>query len=202
MTIRSALRTLLTMAVLFGGTASATTLLRTDVAELSFASDAVVHGTVRRVESRWSGDRRRIVTDVEIEVSEALKGQPGSRVVVTQPGGRVGDIGQTVHGLASFTPGEEVVVFLEQRGKDAFRVASMAQGKFQVKREGKTVLAVPEPTGDSLLLDPATRQPTTSAMKTLPLSELKANVRTALEKATPKPAQQQAPGQSEQEKRQ
>jgi hypothetical protein len=201
MTIRFALRALLSVGLLFGLSAGATTLLRTDVAELSYASDAVVHGTVRRVESRWSGDRRRIVTDVEIEVTESLKGQAGGRVVVTQPGGKVGDIGQMVHGLASFTPGEEVVVFLEQRGKDAFRVSGMAQGKFQVKREGKTALAVPEPTGDSLLLDPVTRQPTTSAMKTVSLAELKAAVRTALEQARPQPAQQ-APAKPGQEKRQ
>lgn len=203
MTIRFALRALLSVALLLGTQAGATSLLRTDVAELSTTSDTVVHGTVRRVQSRWSGDRRRIVTDVEIEVTEALKGEPGHTLVVTQPGGRVGDIGQVVHGLASFSPGEEVVVFLEQRGKSAFRVAGMAQGKFQVKRDpdGKAVLAVPEPTGDSLLLDPVTRQPTVSAMKPMPLSELKASVRTALEQARPKPAQQ-APVKPEQEKRQ
>lgn len=184
MTIRFALRALLCLSLLVGLPSGATTLIRRDVAELSSQSDTVVHGTVRRVQSRWSGDRRRIVTDVEIQVTDTLKGQPGSTVLVTQPGGTVGDIGQTVHGLASFTPGEEVVVFLERRGRVAFEVSGMAQGKFQVRRgaDGKTLLAVPEPT-DALLLDPVTREPTTSAHKTVPLSELKAHVRTALERA-------------------
>lgn len=202
MTIRFALRALLSITLLLGLPAGATTLLRTDVAELSSTSDTIVQGTVRRVQSRWSGDRRRIVTDVEIQVTDTLKGQPGGTVVVTQPGGRVGDIGQVVHGLASFSPGEEVVVFLDKRGASSFQVSGMAQGKFQVRRDadGKTVLAVPESTGDALLLDPATRQPTASAMKTVPLTELKASVRTALEKARPQPAQQQAP--AKQEKRQ
>ena len=202
MTIRFALRALLSITLLLGLPAGATTLLRTDVAELSANADTIVQGTVRRVQSRWSGDGRRIVTDVEIEVKDALKGQPGGTVLVTQPGGRVGDIGQVVHGLASFSPGEEVVVFLEKRGKVSFQVSSMAQGKFNVRRgaDGKTVLAVPEPTGDTLLLDPVTSQPTESAMKPVPLTELKASVRTALERARPQPAQQRAP--SKQEKRQ
>jgi hypothetical protein len=195
MKLHTAHRALLPFVLLLSLSASATTMLRADLPELAQTSDAIVHGTVRRVESRWSGDGRRIVTDVEIQVTEALKGQAGSTVLVTQPGGQVGDIGQRVSGLAAFTPGEEVVVFLERRGKTAFRVSGMAQGKYQVQRPegGKSAMAVPEPTGDVLLLDPDTRQPTASSQRSLSLQELKAAIRTALE-------QKQAPVRS-QEKR-
>lgn len=181
MSIRQSVRTLLLVAFLGGLPAGATTQLKVDLPELARGSDAVVHGVVRRVESRWSGDKLRIVTDVEIQVTESLKGQPGGTVLVTQPGGKVGDIGQVVHGLASFTQGEEVVVFLEKRGAKAFRVASMAQGKYQVRRaaDGKSVMAVPEPS-EALLLDPATRKPTASALQPLTLDALKAAVRAAL----------------------
>ena len=181
------LRTLLPFVLLLSLAASATTMLRADLPELAQTSDTIVHGTVRRVESRWSGDGRRIVTDVEIQVTEALKGQAGSTVLVTQPGGRVGDIGQRVSGLASFTPGEEVVVFLERKGTQAFRLSGMAQGKYQVQRTegGKGAMAVPEPTGDVLLLDPDTRQPTDSSLRSLSLPELKAAIRTALEQQRP-----------------
>jgi hypothetical protein len=182
MTLRSTLSALLAAALLLGLPAAATTMLRIDLPELARTADTVVHGTVRRMESRWSGDRRRIVTDVEIEVTETLKGQASHTVLLVQPGGRVGDIGQKVHGLASFTPGEEVVVFLERRGPSAFRVTGMAQGKYQVRRsEDRSVLAVPESTGDTLLLDPATRQPTASMQRTITLEELKAAIRTALQ---------------------
>lgn len=183
MTLRSTLSALLAVALLLGLPAAATTMLRIDLPELAQTADTVVHGTVRRMESRWSGDRRRIVTDVEIEVTETLKGQAGSTVLVVQPGGRVGDIGQLVQGLASFTEGEEVVVFLERRGTSAFRVTGMAQGKYQVRRsaDDRSVLAVPENTGDSLILDPATRQPTASAQRTLTLDELKAAIKTVLQ---------------------
>lgn len=183
MTLRSKISALLAFALLAGLPAAATTMLRIDLPELAQGSDTVVHGTVRRTESRWSADKRRIVTDVEIEVTETLKGQAGSTVLVVQPGGRVGDIGQIVHGLASFSEGEEVVVFLERRGTSAFRVMGMAQGKYQIRRsaEDRSVLAVPESTGDSLLLDPSTRQPSAIAPKTLTLEELKAAIKSALQ---------------------
>ncbi|MBN1210648.1 MAG: hypothetical protein JXB05_37710 [Myxococcaceae bacterium] len=196
MTLRSALRALLAAALLLGLPAAATTMLRIDLPELSQTADTVVHGTVRRMESRWSGDRRRIVTDVEIEVTEALKGQVAGTVRLVQLGGTVGEIGQKVHGMATFKPGEEVVVFLNRQSSKAFRVTGMSQGKYQVRRsaDGRSALAVPEGTGEVLLLDPDTRKPTAAAQRTLTLEELKATVRAAL--------QQPAPARPGQEKRQ
>ncbi|KFA90234.1 hypothetical protein [Archangium violaceum] len=196
MKLHIALRALLPFVLLLSQAASATTMLRADLPELAQASDAIVHGTVRRVESRWSGDGRRIITDVEIQVTDALKGQAGGTVLVSQPGGRVGDIGQRVSGLATFTPGEEVVVFLEQHGKRAFRVSGMVQGKYQVQRseDGKSAMAVPEPTGDVLLLDRDSRQPTPSSQRSMSLPELKAAIRTALErKQAPTRVQEKRP---------
>jgi len=182
MTLSAALRALLPVVLLLCVPASATTLLRAELPELAQSADAIVHGTVRRVESRWSGDGRRIVTDVEIQVAEALKGQPGGTVLVTQPGGRVGDIGQKVSGLASFAPGEEVVVFLSRQGPRAFRVSGMAQGKYTVQPPagGLQALAVPERLGDALVLDATTRRPVEAAARSLPLAELKAAIRAAL----------------------
>lgn len=190
-----ALRALLPAVLLFCLPVSATTMLRADLPELAQSADAIVHGTVRRVESRWSGDGRRIVTDVEIQVTESLKGQPGGTVLVTQPGGRVGDIGQTVSGLASFASGEEVVVFLERHGPLAYRVSGMAQGKYKVQRAegGTSAMAVPESVGDSLLLDPATRQPTQSSQRSMSLTDLKASIRTALQQQAPVRAQEKRP---------
>jgi hypothetical protein len=183
MTLRSALSAVLAATLLLGLPAAATTMLRIDLTQLAQTADTVVHGTVRRTESRWSGDRRRIVTEVEIEVTEALKGQASGTVLIVQPGGQVGDIGQLVHGLATFTPGEEVVVFLDRHGPSAFRVTGMAQGKYQVRHsaDNRSVMAVPEGTGDALLLDPQTRQPTASEHRTLSLADLKAAIRTALQ---------------------
>ena len=46
-------------------------------------------------------------------------------------------------------------------------------------------MVVPEPTGDVLLLDPDTRQPTGSSLRSLSLPELKAAIRTALAQQRP-----------------
>jgi hypothetical protein len=184
-----AFRALLAVAWLLGMPASASTMFQLELPTLSRASDAVVHGTVRRVESRWSRDRRRIITDVEIEVSEALKGQLGHTVLLIQPGGRVGDIGQVVSGMASFTQGEEVVVFLERRGSRAFGLVGMSQGKYAVLRTGDTRSALAVPAAKDLrLVDPKTSQPTASGPRAVALEELKASIRAALQQPRPEGA--------------
>lgn len=159
--------------------ALATTLLAQDLESLSRRADAVVQGRVKRLQSRWNGDRTRIFTEVELEVSEALKGAPGKTVTLIQPGGVVGEIGQRVSGLASFEPGEEVVVFLEKRSEASYHVAGMAQGKLRVERssDGRAAFAVPEPAMEALLLDPHSRQPVQPQLKPIKLEELKAKVR-------------------------
>lgn len=187
-------RALLPVVLLLCLSASATTMLSVGLPELTRSADTIVQGTVRRVESRWSGDGRRIVTDVELQVSEALKGQPGNSVLVTQSGGRVGDLGQKVSGEASFALGEEVVVFLERRGVQGFRVLGMAQGKYQVQRspDGTRVMAVPD-LGDLLLLEPTTHQPTTLAPQALSLAQLKSTIHTALQQPAAVRAQEKQP---------
>jgi hypothetical protein len=177
----------------------ATSMLLTDVNTMSKTSDAIVRGKVKRLESRWSGDKMRIFTEVEVEVAESLKGEPAQTVKIRQPGGQVGDIAQVVSGLASFQEGEEVVVFLEKRGGQRFQVSGMAQGKFRVERssDGKAAYAIPDGLGDAQLLDPVTRQPVKADRQTLELATLKTRIRTALSKdATtrdPKTVQPRAP---------
>jgi hypothetical protein len=163
------------------GQATATSLLYQDVPALTQSSDAVVQGTVKKTESRWSGDHKRIVTEVSIEVSEFLKGKGSKTVMVLQPGGEVGGIGQRVSGLASFAEGEEVLLFLERQGAEKYRVSGMAQGKYRVERSSdKTAaFAVPEATGDAMVIDPQTREPVQVDRQPVDLAALKAKVRVA-----------------------
>jgi hypothetical protein len=172
------------------GGAMATSLLYQDLSALTQSSDAVVHGTVKKTESRWSGDHQRIVTEVSIDVSEFLKGKGARTVVVLQPGGEVGGIGQKISGLASFAEGEEVVLFLEHKGAEKYRVAGMALGKYRVERSSdKTAaFAVPESTGDAMVIDPQTREPVQVDRQPMDLTALKAKVRVAA-KAHPGGAQ-------------
>lgn len=164
--------------------AGATSVIGVDLDQLTRQSDVVVHGTVKGKESRWSGDGRRILTDVQIEVRESFKGSPARTVTVQQPGGVVGDIGQRVDGLATFDVGEEVVVFLERWGTQRFQVTAAAQGKFRVERssDGTRVFAVPDRNADADLVDAAGRA-TGSRLQTLDLSELRDRVRATLRAA-------------------
>jgi hypothetical protein len=169
----------------------ATTLLRQDLSALVQSSDLIVHGNVHSMNSRWSSDHRRIVTDVELDVVEALKGSPSSRVTVLQPGGDVGDIGQRVEGLAAFDVGEEVFLFLQRHGTERYRVSGMAQGKFHIERSpAGTAIAVPERLHGALVLDPITGQPTTPNTQSMDLESLRQAVRTLL--SAPSPAGQKA----------
>lgn len=156
--------------------AQATTMLEQDVAALTKSSAVVVRAKVLASQARWTSDRARIVTDTELEVLEAWKGAPAARVVVMQPGGIVGELGQKVAGAARFTVGEEVVLFLEPRG-DRFTVAGMSQGAFHVERssDGKTSFAR-QALDEALLLDPVTRQPVAGPREILTVAQLKARV--------------------------
>lgn len=157
--------------------ASATTLVQQDVAALTKASALIVRGTVTAVETRWTKDGARIMTDATVAVAETWKGAPRPTVVVMQPGGVVGEVGQQVHGTARFRVGEEVVLFLEPRGT-RYLLSGMVQGKFLVERssDGAARFARQELEGEGLLVDPASHQPVPSVALTLPLDQLRAQV--------------------------
>lgn len=159
--------------------ASATTMLEQGVAALTKASAVVVRAKVLASQARWTADHARIVTDTEVELVDAWKGAPAARVVVMQPGGIVGELGQKVAGAARFTVGEEVVLFLEPRG-DRYTVTGMSQGAFHVERssDGKTAFARQD-LDEALLLDPVTRQPIAGPREILTVEQLKARVLSA-----------------------
>lgn len=145
-------------------TAEATTLLAFDVSELVRRSDAIVVGKVLRSESRWSGDGRLIFTESEVEVREVVKGGPATLVRVQELGGVVDGLEQRVQGMASFSPGEEVLLFLQPRGMRHFHLVGMAQGKYRLEKPeaGKGRLAYPSPLGQAHLVHPLTREPVES----------------------------------------
>jgi hypothetical protein len=165
--------------------AFATTLLAVDVPALSRNADAIVLGTVLSSKPRLA-EGGRIITDTELQIAEVFKGKAMGRIVVMQPGGIVGDLGQRVEGTAPFHAGEEVVVFLDARG-ERFIVTGMVQGKFKIERskDGKEVLAVPEAASSARLIDPITHQETSSGLQPIALSALKVQIASSL--AGPQP---------------
>src|SRR6266545_1875340 len=81
-------------------------------AELASFSRVILTGRVARVAVGW--DAGTLYTYVTVDVSDVLKGDvPDRQVVIKQLGGRVDDVALIVGGQPTFTPGEEILAFLE-----------------------------------------------------------------------------------------
>lgn len=152
--------------------APAATFVSTSVEEAARAAEAVVRGRVLSAASRVTPDRRRVVTDVEIAVDGAWKGAPGPKVLLVVPGGTTPELGMIVDAAPTFSPGEDVVVFLGRRGA-AWSVAGLAQGKYRVS--GAT--ASPALHGAQVL--PRPLPPGERAVGPMPVAELERRVRSA-----------------------
>src|SRR6185436_13518361 len=110
-------RTLLLM-VCLGVTAplEAQNLPSSPLAARTQAATRVVVAQVRDVQSRFATNRfgdQLIVSDVELDVAETLKGPATATMRVAIEGGTVGDLTLKVSDLPSFRPGERAVFFLD-----------------------------------------------------------------------------------------
>jgi hypothetical protein len=113
--------------------ARATVLMPLDTAALTQRADRVVLGTVESSQAHWSADHKSIYTDVTLRVTRVYKGDAsvGGTVSLRREGGSLDGVGMRVFGAASFTIGEEAVVFIERRGAASYTVG-MTQGKLRV----------------------------------------------------------------------
>lgn len=109
-----------------------------DVESLTAAADAVVHAQVVRRSSAYGVGGGQIFTTVVLQTLETWKGDARPQLLVLVPGGAVGELSQTVQGVAEFRDGEEVVVFLKERtaGGGVYSVSRLALGKFAVGAAG------------------------------------------------------------------
>ena len=105
-----------------------------DVESLTAISDAVVHASVVRTSSAWGKGGGQIFTAVVLRPIETWKGDPQGEITVVVPGGSIGELSQTVSGVAEFKAGEEVVVFLREKsvGSGVYSVERLGLGKFAV----------------------------------------------------------------------
>jgi hypothetical protein len=114
-----------------GRPAAASQVLAMDLPELTARAERIVVAEVLSVKSGWDGSHKRIVSTVELHVSEVWKGQVSGdgHVTVVQPGGVADGVEMIVHGMPSFQSGERAVLFLRgAQGKPA-SVVGMGQGK-------------------------------------------------------------------------
>ncbi len=85
-----------------------------DLADLARSSEAVVQGVVTEAETVSTA--AGLQTRYDIAVGRTLAGEARERVEVLLPGGHLGALTQRAAGIPLWRPGDEVVVFVPQRG--------------------------------------------------------------------------------------
>jgi len=123
---------------LAAGPAAATRVVHMDTKALVHESSAIVIGQVEGTRAHWNERHTKIVTDVDVRVTQALKGAPGERVTLTQLGGDLDGMRYEVPGSPLFARGEEALLFLWRDTKGRTQVNGLAQGKFDIRRDPAT----------------------------------------------------------------
>ena len=109
--------------------------------EMTDSSSRIVEGTVKAFRSCPSPDGRGIVTQVVLTPSSHLKtpsGMPAPKgdLMITVPGGEIGNLDLRVGSSPEFSVGEQVVVFLRESGGGALHLTEGFQSKFAVTPAG------------------------------------------------------------------
>ena len=113
---------------------------QSEIKQLSEKSDVIITGKVTQQNASWNESKTRIYTYATIQVEEYLKGSNNENsIVVSYPGGEVGDIGEFYTHTPKFANNEEVLVFLKKdKSGSSFKVVNGEEGKLTVISDAKT----------------------------------------------------------------
>lgn len=98
-------------------------------------SEIVVHGHVSASWPAWDGKHKYIWTHYRVEVLDPIRGNPGTSLVVSEPGGSLDGEMMTISGAVDYAVGEEAIVFLYRTPIGYLRATGSGQGKYTVTRE-------------------------------------------------------------------
>jgi hypothetical protein len=112
--------------------ATAMVVVKRDFPELVARADAIVVGTVRRIEQGAdpSGAPATFVTFSDLTV---LKGEVGESLTLRFFGGAEGDVVTFIPDMPTFTVGERDAVFVAGNGRDVCPLVGIWQGRFRVR---------------------------------------------------------------------
>ena len=161
----------------FTAPARATTVIPADFTEMVAGSQLIVHGAVIDVRSQLTAGARTIETVITIAVTDSLKGESASTVVLRVPGGQVGRYRRVMVGAPEFVRGEEVVLFLAGHAPAMPMPFGLNQGVYRVVRSAGRALVAPlvaSSAGRVVRGDPARRP--------LALEDFTGQVRTIVER--------------------
>lgn len=111
--------------------------------QLTTRSHTIVVGRVVDVRSDFADiDRKEIVTYVTIAPTDVLKGASEPSLILTIPGGMVGNLGLWVEDTPHFLIGEQALLFVNTDYKGRKTVSEWRQGKFPIINRGTFVEGV------------------------------------------------------------
>jgi hypothetical protein len=100
--------------------------------ELIDHSDYIVYGRAARKRCLWDTATRTIWTQTEFQVLDKIKGEARGTVIVTEPGGVIGEVGHLFPGVPIFDTGGEWVLFLHSAPGKRMRATGLTQGVYAV----------------------------------------------------------------------
>jgi hypothetical protein len=160
----------------------ASTFVAMSTSDLVKSSSAVIEGEVVSLASRWTRDRRIIVTDAMVRVWDVLGGKAPELVQVKTFGGTVNGFTVEASGFPTFTVGERVLLFLEpdtEAGR--LRVNGYQQGLYRiVVRPDGIESAVPSVDDGVALLSPSGAR--VRRLPAIPLDDLRHLIRVEFER--------------------
>jgi hypothetical protein len=118
------------------GSLRATTLAPADLNELAVAASAIVYARITDAQAQASDDRLRVETLVTAEAIGYIKGNLGRTVAFRVPGGTIGAYKTIMVGAPSFTPGEEVILFIGTERTP--HLVGFSQGVYRVRVDDRT----------------------------------------------------------------
>jgi hypothetical protein len=122
--------------LLFTFAANATSVPRLSFEELTDRSEVIATGQITRSWSDWDTPHKHIWTHYELAVTAAYKGRSAQTVVISEPGGVVGNLGSLVAGSVSYQTGQKVIVFLQRMPNGYLRTTGWGQGQYTVDPAG------------------------------------------------------------------
>jgi hypothetical protein len=148
------------------------TLERLSLDEMIQKSTLIVRGKVAGASASVSGPV--IYTHYTIQVTERLKGQPGSSVDVAVPGGTVNGLRQTFAGAPTLQAGDDFVFFLYTGRNGQNSILGLTQGLFALDSNSDPVST--RATTRELMLDRRTGRPVKDEPVVMRLSELRGRI--------------------------
>lgn len=117
-------------------------VIKKTIEEMTQDALTILHGKCTQVQSSWDENQERIYTEIKVMAAEYLKGNQGSEVTITVPGGSVGNYVYEVSDMPVFAEGEEFVAFLSKHSSGRNLVTGAKQGKLLIHQDPNTGLPI------------------------------------------------------------